>query len=244
VFTPIFGSRVLKNFSLEIFADARHDGPHGSVKDPAFSASFGCETSPVLWRDTFFGTFPFLKPLIKDASFMTGNLDFEALVSQFYASLYQFAFSLTRSESDACDLTQETFYIWAAKGHQLKDTKKVKSWLFTTLHREFLESHRRQSRFPHHELEEASPELPVMDLDLVSHLDGAKVVQLLAEIDPQYQAPVALFYLEDLPYKDISEILNIPLGTVKSRISRGIAQMQLLLSKAPRMMVSARKVAT
>jgi RNA polymerase sigma-70 factor (ECF subfamily) len=60
----------------------------------------------------------------EDESDMTGGLDFEALVSQYYASLYQFAFSLTRSESDACDLTQETFYIWAAKGHQLKDLKK------------------------------------------------------------------------------------------------------------------------
>ncbi|MDB6034634.1 MAG: polymerase subunit sigma-24 [Verrucomicrobiales bacterium] len=175
---------------------------------------------------------------------MTADLDFEALVSQYYASLYQFAFSLTRSESDASDLTQQTFYIWAAKGHQLKDVKKVKSWLFTTLHREFLESHRRRTRFPHHELDEASPELPSVDVDLASQLDGTKVVQLLSEIDDQYQAPVALFYLEDLAYKDISEILCIPLGTVKSRISRGIGQMQLLLSKAPQVLHPARKVAS
>jgi RNA polymerase sigma-70 factor, ECF subfamily len=175
---------------------------------------------------------------------MTADLDFEALVSQYYASLYQFAFSLTRSESDASDLTQQTFYIWAAKGHQLKDVKKVKSWLFTTMHREFLESHRRRTRFPHHELDESSPELPSVDVDLVSQLDGTKVVQLLSEIDGQYQAPVALFYLEDLAYKDISEILNIPLGTVKSRISRGLGQMQMLLSKAPQVLQPARKVAS
>jgi RNA polymerase sigma-70 factor, ECF subfamily len=174
---------------------------------------------------------------------MTGTLDFEALVSQYYASLYQFAYSLTRSESDACDLTQETFYIWAAKGHQLKDVKKVKSWLFTTLHREFLESHRRRTRFPHHELEEASQELPSIDVDLVSQLDSLKVVHLLSQIDEQYQAPVTLFYLEDLPYKEISEILNIPLGTVKSRISRGIHQMQMLLAKAPTVLAPLRKEA-
>lgn len=174
---------------------------------------------------------------------MTGDLDFEALVSQYYASLYQFAFSLTRSESDACDLTQETFYIWAAKGHQLKDAKKVKSWLFTTLHREFLEGHRHRTRFPHHELEEVSPELPPVDVNLVSRMDGLKMVNLLSQIDPQYQAPVALFYLEDLPYKDISEILQVPLGTVKSRISRGITQMQTLLFKAPPVLGAARKEA-
>jgi RNA polymerase sigma-70 factor (ECF subfamily) len=72
--------------------------------------------------------------------------DFETIVAAYYEPLYQFAFSLTRSESDACDLTQQTFYVWATKGHQLRDASKVKSWLFTTLHRGFLESHRRQAR--------------------------------------------------------------------------------------------------
>src|SRR6266705_6911680 len=58
---------------------------------------------------------------------MTGPLDFESLVSLHYVSLYRFALSLTRKESDACDLTQQTFYVWASKGHQLEDVSKVKS---------------------------------------------------------------------------------------------------------------------
>jgi len=172
---------------------------------------------------------------------MTAGLDFEALVSQYYASLYQFAFSLTRSESDACDLTQETFYIWAAKGHQLKDLKKVKSWLFTTLHREFLDAQRRRSRFPHQELEAVTLELPQVQVDLASQVDSAKALQLLSSIEPQYQAPVALFYLEDFAYKDIADALEIPLGTVKSRISRGIAQMQELLLKSPNPITAVRR---
>jgi RNA polymerase sigma-70 factor (ECF subfamily) len=44
-------------------------------------------------------------------------MDFESLVARHYQPLYQFAFSLTRDEADACDLTQQTFCIWAAKGH-------------------------------------------------------------------------------------------------------------------------------
>jgi RNA polymerase sigma-70 factor (ECF subfamily) len=177
----------------------------------------------------------------EDESGMTAGLDFEALVSQYYASLYQFAFSLTRSESDACDLTQETFYIWAAKGHQLKDLKKVKSWLFTTLHREFLDAQRRRSRFPHQELGEVTQELPQVQVDVASQVDSAKALQLLSSIEPQYQAPVALFYLEDFAYKDIAETLEIPLGTVKSRISRGIAQMQELLLKSPNPITAVRR---
>src|SRR5277367_753801 len=73
--------------------------------------------------------------------------DFETLVTTYYELLYRFAVSLTRSEEDACDLVQQTFYKWATKGHQLRDASKVKSWLFTTLHRAFLELRRNQTRF-------------------------------------------------------------------------------------------------
>lgn len=158
------------------------------------------------------------------------SLDFETLVTRYYRSLYQFAFSLTRADSEACDLTQQTFYIWATKGHQLREASRVKSWLFTTLHREFLEGRRRQTRFPHCELSEAEGELPTISPARVNQLDSAQVVQALAQVDPIYQAAVALFYLEDYSYKEIAEILDVPMGTVKSRIARGIAQLQQCLA--------------
>jgi DNA-directed RNA polymerase specialized sigma24 family protein len=73
-----------------------------------------------------------------DNSYIADDPDFEDLVNRYYRALYQFAFSLTRAEAEAGDLTQQTFYVWAAKGHQLRDAAKVKTWLFTTLYREFL----------------------------------------------------------------------------------------------------------
>lgn len=162
---------------------------------------------------------------------MTGSLDFENLVNLHYAGLYRFALSLTHDESAAGDLTQQTFYIWAAKGHQLQDRTKVKSWLYTTLHREFLGAQRRQTRFPHYELTEVSNELPNVDPTPVNHLDSQALLGCLARMDPIFRAPVALFYLEDYPYKEIAAILDIPLGTVKSRIARGISQLQQLMAK-------------
>jgi DNA-directed RNA polymerase specialized sigma24 family protein len=77
---------------------------------------------------------------------------FEAIVSEHYEPLYRFAMSLTRSESDAQDLTQHTFQVWASKGHQMRDLTKVKTWLHTTLHRAFLQTRRRQNRFPQQDL--------------------------------------------------------------------------------------------
>jgi len=161
---------------------------------------------------------------------MASGLDFEGVVARYYEPLYKFAFSLARTEGEACDLTQQTFYVWAAKGHQLRDQTKVKTWLFTTLHRQFLESRRRQTRFPHQELSEVEFELPAVMPSFASRLDGALVLRALGQVDEVYQAAVALFYLEDYAYKEIAEILDVPLGTVKSRIARGISQLQKLLA--------------
>lgn len=162
---------------------------------------------------------------------MADNTEFESLVARFYEPLYQFAFSLTRAEADACDLTQQTFTIWANKGHQLRDATKVKAWLFTTLHREFLESRRRQTRFPHFELDAAAAELPTVSPAAVSQFDIARVLAILAQLDETFQAPVTLFYLQDCSYNEIAEILDVPLGTVKSRLARGLGQLQQLLAR-------------
>ena len=162
---------------------------------------------------------------------MRSDLDFETLVQKHSAPLYRFALSLVRNENDACDLSQQTFYLWARKGHQLADPTKVKSWLFTTLYREFLARQRHRSRFPTHELSEVEAELPEVPPELPLHLDWELLAECLAQMDPVFRAPVALFYLEDYAYDQIAGILEIPLGTVKSRISRGIGQLQKLLLK-------------
>jgi len=161
---------------------------------------------------------------------MANDVDFENLVTRHYGPLYQFAFSLTRDEAEACDLTQQTFCIWAAKGHQLRDVTKVKTWLFTTLHREFLGSRRRQTRFPHIELEYAASELPVVSPATINQLDSGQLLQALGQLDEIYRAAVMLFYLEDYSYNEIAEILGIPLGTVKSRLTRGLEKLHHLLT--------------
>lgn len=161
---------------------------------------------------------------------MVEGMDFESLVARYYEPLYQFAFSLTRDEADACDLVQQAFCIWANKGHQLRDLTKVKTWLFTTLHREFLSACRKRTRFPHVELELAADELPVVAPPAINRLDTAQVLAALGQVDEVYQAPVALFYLQDHSYNEIAAILEVPLGTVKSRLARGLARLHQLLT--------------
>jgi RNA polymerase sigma-70 factor, ECF subfamily len=175
-------------------------------------------------------------PLVEDSYKGTGrsdgSLSFEGLVDLYYGPLYRFALNLSHAECDACDLVQETFLTWATKGGQLRDPAKAKSWLFTTLHRHFLAKHRAMVRFPQVELSEAELELPPVEPDWIDRLDGQSLMKLLARIDPQFQAAVALFYLEDYAYSEIAGILEIPLGTVKSRIARGLAQLRSLLRQS------------
>jgi RNA polymerase sigma-70 factor (ECF subfamily) len=148
--------------------------------------------------------------------------EFEQLVDAHYQALFRFAMSLTRDEASASDLVQETFCIWAAKGDQLRDRSKAKTWLFTTLHREFLSMRRRTSRFSDDPLDqEAAESLPSPDQDADRQMDGQRALELLGAMDETYRAPLALFYLQQHSYKDIAEILDVPIGTVMSRLSRG-----------------------
>ena len=121
---------------------------------------------------------------------------------------------------------QQTFYVWATQGHRLRDRNKVKSWLFTILHREFLNIRKRAVRFPHFELSDVNEELPTISPEVVNTLDAARVLKSLDQVQEPYRAALSLFYMEDYSYKEIADILEIPLGTVRSRISRGVAQLQ------------------
>jgi RNA polymerase sigma-70 factor (ECF subfamily) len=159
--------------------------------------------------------------------------EFEELVDNFYELLYRFAFALSRNAADAEDLTQQVFYLWATKGHQLRDGGKVKTWLFTTLYREFLASRRRQERFvaSNEEVEVKSAPLPSL---VANQLDGQTALETLLSLEENYRAPLALFFLQEQSYREIAEILGIPVGTVMSRISRGKAELRKRLIESHR----------
>jgi RNA polymerase sigma-70 factor (ECF subfamily) len=160
------------------------------------------------------------------------NEAFTQLVDAHYTPLYRFALSLARREADACDLVQQTFYIWATKGEALREVSKAKSWLFTTLYREFLRGRRRDSRATSIEdLPPGDQEIAAEEVDCVAKMDAAGVVAALQSVDEVFRAPLTLFYLEDLSYLEIAEALDVPIGTVMSRLSRGKAQLRAALAR-------------
>jgi RNA polymerase sigma-70 factor, ECF subfamily len=159
------------------------------------------------------------------------DLDLETIVSELYSPLYRFAFALTRNESQAGDLTQETFLILAKQQAQVRDVTKIKSWLFTTLRREFLRGLRSQSSHPEVELKPEHQDQLVSESAVSQTIDAGTVLEVLAKTEESYRMVLELFYLADLSYKEIAVTLDIPIGTVMSRLSRGKEQLRTLLAK-------------
>jgi len=157
--------------------------------------------------------------------------EFQELVDAHYQPLYRFAYSLAKNPDRAADLVQQTFCIWAQKGHQLKDRSKAKTWLFTTLYREQLGHARRNNKFPESDIEEVGYNLSAEEVSSARSIDGKRAVELLHSLDETYRAPLALFFLQQHSYKEIAAILDIPIGTVMSRIARGKDKLRKLMAE-------------
>ncbi|MFA7344380.1 MAG: sigma-70 family RNA polymerase sigma factor [Terrimicrobiaceae bacterium] len=145
---------------------------------------------------------------------------FQELVDGFYADVYRFALSLARNPDDACELTQQVYAKAAARIHQLREPSKAKSWLFTALYREFLKSKARANRLPLAEEEE------IAKLEDPNGGGGAQQAaheelrEALLKLEESQRAVLSLFYMDQVSYKEISAILDIPIGTVMSRLAR------------------------
>lgn len=148
-------------------------------------------------------------------------LNYEQAVEQFYEALYKFAFGLTGCESDAADLTQDTYQALLTKGGQIREGRKLKSWLFTTLYRRFLGQRRHNARFPKVQVETVQWELPTIDPEQDGQADAHGLVAALLSLDEKYRAPLVLFYLQEHSYREIAAVLDLPIGTIMSRLSRG-----------------------
>ncbi len=151
--------------------------------------------------------------------------------------IYNMALRLSGNEYDAEDITQETFYIAFKRFHQLKDEDKCKSWLFSIMRNLFLKEAERRGNYKELNLDEGEY---LFNLESVSNynekeitekIDNQELQVILNKIPEKYKSPFLLFYMDNRSYKEIADVLNIPIGTVMSRISRGRDFVKNLLLK-------------
>ena len=140
----------------------------------------------------------------------------EDLIGQHHALLYRYAYRLSGSAADAEDLTQQTYLIACQNLDQLREPSAAKSWLCSILRRAFLRGCQvRSMTIPLESVVEPSVDAAPTDID------EEALRQALEELPEEYRSAVILYYFQELSYKEIAEVLEIPLGTVMSRLARG-----------------------
>jgi RNA polymerase sigma-70 factor (ECF subfamily) len=152
--------------------------------------------------------------------------EYEGAVDQHYKNLYYFALNLTRNGADAEDLVQQAFLKLAKSYSKIRDITKVKSWLFSTLYRQFIDQKRNLTRYPEIQYEETSTgTMSVEPTGVGEGVDCESVVTALKILKESLRVPLTLFYFEHYSYQEIAEIMELPLGTVMSRLYRGKAEL-------------------
>jgi RNA polymerase sigma-70 factor (ECF subfamily) len=144
----------------------------------------------------------------------------QRLVDEHYVALYRYAYRLSGSAADAEDLTQDAFCQAQLKLAQLRDGDRAKPWLFSILRNAYL--HRVNSR--KREAACVSPDdlanIPEAAPDPLPEIEPEQLQLALDELPEEFRTPIILYYFDDFTYRDIAEQMDLPLGTVMSRLAR------------------------
>ena len=172
---------------------------------------------------------------------MADPATFEAQAMEFMPSLYTAALRMTRNPADAEDLVQET-YLKAYRGFGgFEQGTNLKAWLYRILTNTFINSYRSKKRRPEESdiddvedlylyrrlggLEGATAGRSAED-QVLEHFTEGEIKDALDSLPEQFRIAVLLGDVEGFSYKEIAEILDIPIGTVMSRLHRGRRALQ------------------
>jgi RNA polymerase sigma-70 factor, ECF subfamily len=152
------------------------------------------------------------------------------LIDSHYEALYRYAYRLSGSAADAEDLTQEAFGKALARLPQLRESERAKAWLFRILRNLYLHKVRDQKRHRVVPLD-AVGDLANRDGGAeVPEIDPAQLQLALNELDEAFRTPIILFYFEEFSYRDIADQMELPIGTVMSRLARAKAYLRSRLA--------------
>ena len=157
--------------------------------------------------------------------------DLDQLVKEHYAGLYRFAFRLSGRPSEAEDLTQEAFCQAQTKLHQLRDAAAARGWLFAILRNAYLHRLRSMKGVRLVSLDDIGEVPERIDFEL-PEVDSAQLQRALDQLPESFRTPVVLFYFEDFTYREIAEQMQVPVGTVMSRLARAKEHLRTRLAES------------
>lgn len=154
---------------------------------------------------------------------------FEKIALGHWNYIFNSAFKLSRNFSMAEDLTQETFLTGLEKFSQLRDHRKIKTWLYRIMRNQFLSSIEKVKNRRYYNYEDLSwmlEDVTLTEKRIQNEGFSDDLMHQLDRLDEKYRTPLLMSAMDDYSYKEISSALDIPVGTVMSRISRGKAFMR------------------
>lgn len=168
---------------------------------------------------------------------------FEKDAMQYVDQLYSAAMRMTRNPQDAEDLVQEAYTKAYSAFHQYKPGTNLKAWLYRILTNTYINIYRKRQRQPQQAntdtvedwqmaqaAEHSSSGLRSAEAEALDHLPDTDVKEALQQIPEEFRLAVYFSDVEGFAYKEIAEILNIPIGTVMSRLHRGRKLLRTLLA--------------
>ena len=166
---------------------------------------------------------------------LTRSADFEQLALPLFASLYNHAFWLTRNQAEAEDLVQETFSKALRAFDAFQPSSNFKAWIFRILRNTFLTTRagiaasRTVFLEDHPDTLDTTGSGPTPEENLIRLDNQAALHAALEQLQPSLREVLLLCDVEEIKYKDIAVILDVPIGTVMSRISRARSTLRQLL---------------
>ena len=155
--------------------------------------------------------------------------DFARLLEAEIPRLRRYARALTRDAARADDLVQSCLTRALAKQHLWQPDTNLRAWLFTLLHNQNVNDVRRSVREGANvDIEEISPTMSVQPRAIVA-LELRDLRAAIAKLAPEQRQVILLVGLEGMAYEEVAVILKIPIGTVRSRLSRGREQLRRLM---------------
>jgi RNA polymerase sigma-70 factor (ECF subfamily) len=165
--------------------------------------------------------------------------NFEADAMQFAPQLYSAALRMTRNPADAEDVVQETFLKAYRAYDSYREGTNLKAWLYRILTNTYINKYRKQQRRPsevelgelqdlylYKRLGEASGAAQSAEADMLDEFVDSDVIEALESLPETFRLPVLLADVDGFSYKEIAEMLDIPIGTVMSRLHRGRKALQ------------------
>lgn len=158
--------------------------------------------------------------------------DHEGLIPQHIPRLRRYARALTGDRNAADDLVQDTVERALSRLHLWRQGSDLRAWLFTIMHNIYVNQTRSRIRHPHEALDESAAEaLHGREPDWAELRD---IDDALSRLPGDQRAVLLLVGLEQFTYEEAAQVLEVPLGTVMSRLSRGRERLRLILAGDPR----------